>query len=75
MTFEEVERAKQALRKQLKTPERPEWLRGIGIGLDDRGYFIKVNVSKAGVSADIPSKFQGARVVVDAVGEIIALKG
>lgn len=50
---------------------RPPWLRGIGIGQDDAGYFIKVNVSES--NANLPSEVLGVRVKVDVVGDVMAL--
>jgi hypothetical protein len=49
---------------------RQPWLRGIGIGRDRAGYFIKVNTS---VPIRLPPFYEGVRVFVDVVGDIRAL--
>lgn len=73
-TLEEATGAKVALRSQLG---RPEWLRGIGVGVDPDGYFVKVNVAaiSADVKKQVPPQIGAVRVRVEAVGEITALAG
>ena len=68
-TLEEATAAKATLRSNLG---RPEWLRGVGIGKDDTGYCIKVNVASitADVEASIPREIDGVPVHVEVVGDI-----
>jgi len=53
---------------------RPEWLRGVGIGKDAQGYYIKVNASTPLTNGTVKTTFNGVRVIVDVVGDIRALK-
>jgi hypothetical protein len=70
-TFEKANTAKMALKDMLG---RPEWLRGIGIGLDGSEHFIKVNVAEISreILKGIPQKVCGVRVELEAIGEIVA---
>jgi len=69
-TIDEVRTAKVAL---ISTMGDPDWLRGVGIGRDLQGYYIRVNVASAeGVSAAVPSTWGGVRVHVEVIGDITA---
>jgi hypothetical protein len=72
-TFEQAAAAKSVLRSMLG---RPAWLRGVGVGFDEAGSFIKVNIGEStpDVLARIPREVDGVRVHVEAVGEIVALR-
>lgn len=71
VTFEQAATAKLALRSKLG---RPDWLRGVGIGLDQNGHFIKVNVAEItpDVRERVPREVCGVPVQVEEVGEIVA---
>jgi hypothetical protein len=71
VTFEQAATAKAALRSKLG---RPDWLRGVGIGLDENGHFIKVNVAQitADVRERVPREVGGVPVQLEEVGEIVA---
>lgn len=71
-TLEQATSAKVVLRSRLG---RPEWLRGIGVGMDADGYFVKVNVAAvtSDVEAHVPPRVGEVRVQVEAVGEITPL--
>jgi hypothetical protein len=73
-TLEEATNAKGVLRSRLG---RPEWLRGIGVGIDGNGYFVKVNVAAltSDVGKRVPPRLGSVRVQVEAVGEITPLAG
>jgi hypothetical protein len=71
-TFQQALQAKNALRSKLG---RPAWLRGVGVGFDDdHGCFVKVNVGE--ITPDVldvlPDEVLGVKVLVEAVGEIVA---
>jgi len=62
--------AKTALRAHLN---RPPWLRGVGISLDDRGsHVIRVMVAAMNddVRRTVPESFGGVPIVIDVVGNI-----
>lgn len=68
-TFQRALKAKNALRSKLG---RPAWLRGVGVGVDDKhGYFVKVNVGE--ITADVldvlPDEVLGVRVQVEVVAQ------
>lgn len=65
-TEEEVRAAKIAFQHQLG---RQPWLRGIGIGKDADGYYIKVNT---GEPQKLASSFNGVRIITEVVGDIRA---
>ncbi len=71
ISFDQAKAAKNALRFKLG---RPAWLRGIGVGLDENGHFVKVNVKEIipEVSEAVPREVEGVPVQVEAVGEIVA---
>lgn len=69
MTTDEQARAA-ATAYQFSTLSSPSWLRGIGVGKDAYGYYVKVNTSKP---VNLSPTFNGVRVVVDIVGDIEAL--
>jgi len=71
MNEADVRAAKVAFLSQLG---RPEWLRGVGIGKDGLGYFIKVNSSEPLPEGLVKTSFNGVRIIVDVVGDIRALK-
>ena len=64
MTEDEVRAAKIAYLHQLG---RPAWLRGVGVGQDADGYYIKVNT---GEPVKLASTFNGVRIVMDVVGDL-----
>lgn len=70
-TFEQASDAKTTVRARLG---RPTWLRGVGIGRDDDGHFVKINVDVVTpeVERAVPSEVSGVRVRVEAVGDISA---
>ncbi len=70
-TFQQALKAKNALRSQLG---RPTWLRGVGVGFDDNGCLVKVNVDEITpeVLDQLPHEVSGVRVEVEAVGEVVA---
>lgn len=70
-TLEQATKAKEVLRSAMG---RPRWLRGVGIGKDHKGYFVKVNVDviTPELRQDIPRDVDGVRVWLDAVGDILA---
>ncbi len=65
-------RAKSALKARLG---KPEWLRGIGVGIcSARGHCIKVNVREGpieGLDELVPAEFEGVPTLVEVVGEIV----
>lgn len=69
---DEAHDAKMVLRKRLG---RPEWLRGVGVSHDDKGYFIKVNVAEItnDVKAAIPDQVDDVRIQLEVMGEILPL--
>jgi hypothetical protein len=75
MTLDQIKIAKNALKLTLG---RPDWLRGIGIGADAQGYFIKVNVSKAipdvtnQITAALSKNPDKVRIEIEEVGDIVA---
>ena len=71
-TMEAVKLAKEKLKASLG---HPNWLRGIGITGTKDNYCIKVLVSVASdnIKDSIPDKVDGVPVIVEAVGDIIAL--
>lgn len=70
-TFEDAARAKSELRLRLG---RPRWLRGVGIGRDAEGHFVKVNVAEMTleVMALLPHDVSGVRIRVEVVGDVVA---
>jgi len=70
-TFEQAARAKETLRSKIG---RPDWLRGIGIGQDEQGYFVKVNVKAVTpeIREQIPEHLGGVSIHLEAVGDITA---
>jgi hypothetical protein len=67
MTLQTVLEMKSAYARALG---RPPWLRGVGVGQDAAGYFIKVNSS---VPVRLPAYYGAVRIFVDVVGNITAL--
>ena len=69
--FKQALIAKTHLRSSLG---RPKWLRGIGVGLDDTGYFVKINVNTitSEIRNAVPRQVNQVSVKLDAVGEIVA---
>lgn len=72
-TIEETRTAKSAFQRHLVAPGIPTWLRGIGIGKDSDGFFIKVNVNEALPNGTVPNSFNDVRIVTDIVGDLRAL--
>ena len=55
-------------------PNHLEWFRGIGIGLDNNGNYIKINVKGMNEMVNsLPKKFGGFDVKIDVIGDIYAL--
>ena len=71
MNLDDTRAVKVAFMSQLG---RPAWLRGVGIGKDAQGYYIKVNASEALPEGTVPPTFNNVRVIVDVVGNIVAHK-
>ena len=67
--YDEVNTAKTVLRAQIG---RPGWLRGVGIGCDKSGFFIRVNVDEITDDVKVPNEVSGVRVLVVPVGNIFA---
>ena len=65
--YDEVNTAKTMLRSKIG---RPVWLRGVGIGCDKSGFFIRVNVDEITNDVNVPREINGVRVLVEAVGNI-----
>jgi hypothetical protein len=74
MTENEVRAAKVAFQFELTFNGTPPWLRGVGIGKDALGYFIKVNTEAALPEGTVASSFNGARILTEVVGDIRAFK-
>jgi len=72
MTQDEVRAIKIAFQHQLTASSVPPWLRGVGIGKDEQGYYIKVNTGEALPEGIVASSFNGVRIVQDVVGDIRA---
>jgi hypothetical protein len=66
---DKIKKAKEQLKLLIGCPV---WLRGVGIGKDAAGHFIKVNVSDISKIIDLPSEIFGVRVKADFVGDIQA---
>ncbi len=68
-SLEEATNAKTIVRQRLG---RPEWLRGIGLGMDAEGYFVKVNVAAltADVERHVPRSVGDVRVELEVVGRL-----
>jgi hypothetical protein len=69
MALQEVNAAKVALRTKLG---QETWLRGVGFGIDDRGYYLNVSVVKItpSVKLVVPTEFEGFRVRVEVIGDV-----
>jgi hypothetical protein len=69
--LEQARKAKDALRVRLN---RPQWLRGVGIGIDDAGsHLVRVMVAQMTdeVRQALPAQIEGVPVEVDVTGEIV----
>ena len=69
--YDKAAKAKETLRSAMG---RPRWLRGVGLGQDRHGYFVRVNVDAITpeLREDIPREVDGVRVWLEAVGDITA---
>ncbi|MDC0746548.1 hypothetical protein [Polyangium mundeleinium] len=70
ISLEQAAKAKAALRAQLG---RPEWLRGVGIGVQGDDHCLRVNVAALTeeVSTALPGEVEGVPVHIEVVGEIL----
>lgn len=68
-----IDQARKAKEKLQKLLNRPTWLRGIGLAMDDeKSYILKVNINKQTdeILKIIPYQIDGVLILIDEVGDI-----